>query len=465
MITYPLDNDFIQSWILLRSRISEIYQRLSQYPIYALVLSIEIHKEKITKKEVKKRRLNHESRLKGRPHIHICLILYNNFLCPSISRLESSLRSSNHLDFDLQTTQYPPDDSTKGQFHTKNWFLYCLKEAKDITSQRFLKKYLNIDTSSILFSGHPNSFDACADLTSIFNQCQYNLQHTNQGPPNVREINFLNQIPFIPQTNSEVVKVSHFLEAVLNFFDLAIWPGKTHLCQLRPGAKATWQECVELSELYTMIIKRVPIKTQELLMQSRAFNLYTREYHRLNFNWLPQVTIAGHLIELSDGIYNLRTGKFTSHDYIDLGLVSCSTFLPDITFQGLPWPEPCIEIMTRLKFQKEIIPYREKHKTITENKIDYFVFKEYAILFSNLFHLKKQNDRVIFLQGYPGVGKYILIEQVLRSVIQNHSIGIISNTKGEYQFTPLKNKLIGIANEFSSEYINILHCPAILFKE
>ena len=64
--------------------------------------------------------------------------------------------------------------------------------------------------------------------------------------------------------------------------------------------------------------------------------IYRCDYKKLDFNWLPQVQIAGHLIELGDGIYNLRTGDFTAHSGNDLGLLSCSTFWPEITFQDLP---------------------------------------------------------------------------------------------------------------------------------
>lgn len=82
-------------------------------------------------------------------------------------------------------------------------------------------------------------------------------------------------------------------------------------------------------------------------MQSRAFNLYTRDYKKLNFNWLPQVTIRGYLVELFDGIYDLRNGQFTPHSEIDLGLVSCSSFWPKTSFQQLPWPEQCLKILNR----------------------------------------------------------------------------------------------------------------------
>lgn len=169
-------------------------------------------------------------------------MLYNDFLSLSISLLEKSLRKSSTIGFDLQVKQLPQDDFLKGKFHTKNWFMYCVKEAKDLTSQRFLEKYLNWSSSSFLFSGHQQSFKACADLTSVFNECNFNLQHhDNPGyfVDTLPDINHLNKLPFVPQTNSDVLKVSHFLNAILNSLDFAIWPDKTHICRLKPGAKAS----------------------------------------------------------------------------------------------------------------------------------------------------------------------------------------------------------------------------------
>lgn len=168
--------------------------------------------------------------------------------------------------------------------------MYCLKETKEKTSQRFLEKFLKWPSSSFLFSGHKESFNACANLTSAFNKCNFKFYHFNTPSYFLSpspEINHLNQLPFVPQTHSEVLKVSHFLTALLKTLNLVIWPNKTHLCKLKPGSKATWEEFIELSELYTLIVKQYPIKTQELFMQSRAFNLYTRDYKKLNFNWLP----------------------------------------------------------------------------------------------------------------------------------------------------------------------------------
>ena len=105
--------------------------------------------------------------------------------------------------------------------------MYCLKEAKDQTSQRFLRKYLNTTSSSFLYSGYKESFDACANLTSIFNQCDFNLQHLSEyshivsnGWP-LPETSSYNQLPFVPQTKSEVVKVTLFLDAILKHLNIA----------------------------------------------------------------------------------------------------------------------------------------------------------------------------------------------------------------------------------------------------
>lgn len=53
-ITYPTDKDYLQSWSSLHQRIIDILSRLYKLPIYAILLSIEIHKEKLFSKEPKK---------------------------------------------------------------------------------------------------------------------------------------------------------------------------------------------------------------------------------------------------------------------------------------------------------------------------------------------------------------------------------------------------------------------------
>lgn len=165
----------------------------------------------------------HQSRLKGGPHLHLCLMLYNDFLCPSINKLEEILEPPTSLNADLQVTQFPPDDSTKGQFNVKNWFLYCLKESKDSTSQRFLNKYLKFPGSAFLLSGHPDCLNSCSNLANIFNQSQYNLLFLNnlnnfgQFFSNDLTINantFFNHLPFVPQTNSDVLKVSQLFNTI-----------------------------------------------------------------------------------------------------------------------------------------------------------------------------------------------------------------------------------------------------------
>lgn len=104
--------------------------------------------------------------------------------------------------------------------------------------------------------------------------------------------------------------------------------------------------------------------------------------------------------------------------------------------------------MARLRFE------RNYNFDSNNCKLEPLVFVRYAIHFAQLFHEKKQNDPVIFLSGPPGVGKSALIEQTLRTLLNNHIIGIISNTKSDNQFYFLKEKSIAIFNEFSEEYLN-----------
>ena len=87
-------------------------------------------------------------------------------------------------------------------------------------------------------------------------------------------------------------------------------------------------------------------------------------------------------------------------------------------------------------------------------QFDFSVFKQFITYFCPIFHLKKQNDRVIFLQGPALAGKSLLIELVIRKVFNNVNVGMISNIKNDFQFSTLKDKILGIINEFSSEFVN-----------
>ena len=78
-----------------------------------------------------------------------------------------------------------------------------------------------------------------------------------------------------------------------------------------------------ISDFYAKLVKSLPVKGQELLNNSRSFNLYIRNYSKLLFHWPPEITVSTHLVELKDRIYDFRIGELSLVD--NWGLTSCGS--------------------------------------------------------------------------------------------------------------------------------------------
>ena len=75
----------------------------------------------------------------GRPHFHIHLTLYNNFLCPSASEIHDLFMDHGLTMLeDISVKKIIFDNPEKGRFNCKKWFLYCTNELSDSTTQKFL---------------------------------------------------------------------------------------------------------------------------------------------------------------------------------------------------------------------------------------------------------------------------------------------------------------------------------------
>jgi hypothetical protein len=420
-MTFPGDVSFKESWDLLPARLSHIKKALSCFPLYSCVLGVEIHKKRKQKViSTKKLGCLHSSPLLGRPHIHMCLTLYNDFLCPTEETLSEALKFNGSDDLDLKLLS-----SAKGnRFAAKNWFFYCTKELLDPQTQEFVKSELGLESSSFLWFGDHEHRFRCERLSGFFRDSKLNL--VGALIPNL----FVSWMPLVPFSKDDTTKVSIFVKKLLELNNRAIWTDRTQVCKLISGAKASWMPEVLLSDFYTSLIKSFPVKGQELLNNSRSFNLYIRDYSKLDFNWLPRITVATHLVELSDGIYDFRIGELSSVD--NWGLTSCASYWLTLSFNNLPWPQTCLDIADRVVTSS--YPFAPR----SEN----FVFR-----FADLFHCKKQNDKVIYLHGLPGVGKSALIEQILKLVAGSNLV-VLSNKKDQFQYDNITEGDILFQNEF-----------------
>jgi hypothetical protein len=213
---------------------------------------------------------------------------------------------------------------------------------------------------------------------------------------------------------------------------LAVWPDRKHVCRLIPNARASWVRGGTISDFYGSLLIKLPVKAQELLNNAPSFNLYIRDYSRLDFHWLPQISVETNLVELQDGIYDFRIGQLSSSS--DWGLTSCASNWLNHSFNNLPWPFTSLAIVDR------VVSSLDRSTSRSEN----FILK-----FAYLFHCKKQNDRVIYLHGMPGVGKSALLEQILKLVVGPNMV-TLNNTKGPFQFDNITEADILVLNEYLS---------------
>lgn len=151
--------------------------------MYSALIAIEIHRAGHHKKTSKsKTDFFYENSLLGRPHFHIHLTLYNDFLCPSAVEIKEHFFKNPVTKLeDISVKKLNPDNEEKVRFDSKNWFMYCTKELSDLPTQKFLSKNIGLQSSCVLFWGHPNSKNDCLEVNSLFNHYNLNLISENLG--------------------------------------------------------------------------------------------------------------------------------------------------------------------------------------------------------------------------------------------------------------------------------------------
>ena len=427
-MTFPGDVSFKESWDLLPARLAHIKEALSKLPVYSCLVGVEIHKKGNSKGKskvfVKKTLYSLKSSdLLGRPHIHICLSLFNDFLCPDEAELYEVLKWGDNDDLEIRLLS-----SRKG-FDVKNWFFYCCKELSDKATQQLVKSKVSLKSSCFFwFPGHKYE-SRCEALSSAFRDRKLNL--VGELIPNL----FVSWLPLVPFSTDESTKVSIFLKKLLELNNLAIWPDRAQVCKFIPGAQASWTPEVSLSVFYIRLMKSLPLKGQELLNNSRSFNLYIRNYSKLDYNWLPRITVSTNLVELKDGIYDFVIGELS--EVSNWGLTSCGSNWLDKSFNTLDWPKTCLAITDRIVTSS--FPYISRSE-------------DFILKFADLFHVKKQNDKVLYLHGLPGVGKSALLEQILKLVTGCNFV-VLSNSKSEFRYDNLLESDIFFYNEFIYEKV------------
>lgn len=160
-----------------------------------------------------------EQRLEDCPELRLCIILYNDFLCPDSKSLEKELYISTIL------TEIKPLTSKAA---VTKWIHSCTRELKDHEMQNFFQKYLKLKSSSFLLSGHLDSKEACESLSSLYSNCNYNLLSLSYDKK-IGGSEMLEDLPLVSKSKTVVDKLTKFVRGVLTDHHMKVWFDKEHL--------------------------------------------------------------------------------------------------------------------------------------------------------------------------------------------------------------------------------------------
>ena len=141
-----------------------------------------ISKKGSTKENIFEENINW--RLRGKPHIHLCVTFYKNILVStnSVCNLscvdQETLKSLLEKNINGQVTINLLDtcDNLKDCLNITEHFIKCIQDISDVKTQKFLKNYTTLRSSCTLFSGHSDSVSLCRNLVLKINKLKSNSE-------------------------------------------------------------------------------------------------------------------------------------------------------------------------------------------------------------------------------------------------------------------------------------------------
>lgn len=209
LIKYPSAKNVVLAWDQLEKDISSLRTRVfADLSLHNLLLCVEVHREKkvpktsiikafaahdkeavtdiskldtlvlptISKKGSTKENIFEENinwRLRGKPHIHLCVTFYKNKLasCVDEDTLKSLLEKNINGEVTINLLDISGD--LKDCLNITDHFIKCTQDISDVKTQEFLKNYTTLRSSCTLFSGHSDSVSLCENLVLKINKLKF----------------------------------------------------------------------------------------------------------------------------------------------------------------------------------------------------------------------------------------------------------------------------------------------------
>lgn len=278
----------------------------------------------------------------GRPHVHIFLAVYNDFLSPSVFdvREDLSLNSS----WDVQVKPVPSSTQAALSKDVCAALKYPLKDSRSQLMQEACSHYLN-STPAMIHSNNRlvgNPFVSLGEYLKLKGYPLSIVAHGNSiGVPSVQRYD--RSGGFVVQSR---LQMAAFIRNVCLQEGLAFYKG--HLWRLESPSLYTWSRWISVTDFGARVLGNLDLPAAYLAKyhSSAAWVLGEGSSTKLEASTqvFPRLNFAAHHWEFNDGLYDLLTGDFITKA---IPFTSASVH-HRINFETLIFPNDLLAFMHKL---------------------------------------------------------------------------------------------------------------------
>ena len=333
-----------------------------------------------------------------RPHVHLCLFTYNDFLNLPLERLKLQLTEQG---FDWRI------DNVRNASAGAGWITYCLKGLKDPLLQGVCKEVLGCSSVQLILNSSLDPKWPLDSLHSYLCSCGYEvgLLVPKSGC----------KVPSVGYSEDPTLHMGDFVRKVCLKERLGLYNGVLH--ERRPGTEFTWQARCKVPGFVTELTHMgLPMEFRHKMFEAGS-TLSSDGIVRGKFKLdvYPKVTYHSYLWEFCDNtVLDCRVGKVVAKPDLLDSFSSCGQF-HSVLWKDLPWPEDLLCFITSLVGRNNLLSL--------------------MLTMGCLFHeltCRKEHPSV-WLQGPPDSYKSWFIDNFLNNLF-SESLVYVMNTLSERRF-------------------------------
>jgi len=427
-ITFGLNNltnrNIADEWNAFRIIMPKVLNLIDKhYTTAGFIMGIEMYHKN-------KGRANNKS---FKPHAHIVLFAYNEFMASPDYELSSQLIQ---LGLDVKVDPLPqPKD-------VANAMRYTIKSAADHLTNKATQAFMASPSTALFIN------TALKDNPLLKVE---NFIHIPTIPIHVHKAPLFWKVPSVIRHNDLKYSAALFLKLLCIQQKIGFY--KTSLLKRKPGSCYTWQTWKPVNQFIDALAQEehMPSSYKEFLLDNAPWII--REGATSNTDPIhtvfPRVTMSPHLWEFKFGqVYNFNTDECETTNLNEF--ISCSKYI-DLTFKQLPEPTQLLEFINML--------------TQSQNETR-LLLKTMGGLFHELTQSRKV-QKALWVHGTNNTYKTWLVATFLDKCFHQLLISRVPQGASPFQFATLRgNNVQGVVfiDDFRSqafkanapEFLNIL---------